>query len=281
MVARRTILKREQRITNATEAGKRGASVRDAAQEFQLAKSTLQYRLSTPIRPKRGRPTALSMSEERMILEFVVKHANKGIPMTERHLCEAISVVLRRLLPSRRVTFPFKKHKPSPGYLGAFRKRHAKVIKFGKPLRQEAKRFRSVNMEALTTHFASVEKRIKDNDIDASRIFNLDEVEVKPDRDASGKLSCKRLMPRKGVQDFITCAFYYQNRATMMPVINASGECGPPFFVVKGKRAPYRKVLRSGAVYSETPLSNYPVIQSWLPGQKEGELIEIILFRGL
>ena len=143
MVTRRTILKREQRITNETEAVKRDSSVRDAAQEIQLPKSTLQYRLSTPIRPKRGRSTALSMSEERMILEFVVKHATKGIPMTERHLCEAISIILRRLSPSRRVNLPFKKHKLSPGYLRAFRKSHAKVFKFGKPPRQETKRFRS------------------------------------------------------------------------------------------------------------------------------------------
>ena len=176
---------------------------------FNCPKSTLQYCLSTPIRPKRGRPTALSMSEERMTLEFVVKHANKEIPMTERHLCEAIYVILRRLPTSRRVTLPSKKHKPSHRYFHTFRKRHAKLMKFGKPLRQEAKRFRSVNMEALTTPFATLERLIKDKNIDASSIFNLDEVGVTPDRDASGKLSFKRLMPRKGVQYFITCAFSY------------------------------------------------------------------------
>ena len=160
MVTRRTILKREQRIKNATEAISRGASVREAAQEFQFPKSTFQCFLSTPIRPKRDRPTAHSMNEEE-ILEFVVKHANKGIPMTERDVCEEISVILRRLPPSRRVTLPFKKHQLSPRYLRAFRKRNAKLIKLGKLLRQKAKRFSSVNMEALTTHFATMENALK------------------------------------------------------------------------------------------------------------------------
>ena len=81
---------------------------------------------------------------------------------------------------------------------------------------------------------------------------------VTPDGEASGKLSCKRIMPRKGLQDFITCAFSYQNRVTMMPVISASGECDLPLFFINGKRVPYRKILHSGAVYSETPLCQLP-----------------------
>ena len=216
-----------------------------------------------------------------MILEFVVKRANKEIPMTERHLCEAIYVILRRLPTSRRANLPFKKHKPSHGYPRTFRKRHAKLMKFVNPLRQEAKIFRSVDTEALTTPFATVERLVKDDNIDASRIFNLNEVGVTADRDTSGKLSFKGLMLRKGVQYFITCAFSYQNRITMIPVIHASGECGPPLFVIKGKHVTSRKVLRIGYVYSEPRFANYTVIQSWLPGQEEQELIELILFCGL
>lgn len=193
-----------------------------------------------------------------MILEFVVKHVNKGIALPELHLCEATYVILRGLPPSRRMKFPFKRNRPSPEYLRTFRKRQAEEIKFGKTLLQEEKRFRSVNMEALTTDFATVERYINDNHTDASRIFNLDEVGVTPDREVSRKLCGKRLMPREGVQDLTTCEFSYENRVTKMLIINVSGKCCPPLFVVKGRGIPYRTVLRSGAVYSKILLCQLP-----------------------
>ena len=140
-------------------------------------------------------------------------------------MCEAISVVLGKLTPARRLTLPFKRDKPSAGYLRAFRRRHGKVIRFGKPLRQEAKRFRAVNAESLTTHFATIEKLIAEHNIDSSRLFNLDEVGVSPGKDADGQLACRRLMHMSGGQDFITADFSYENRITMMPIIGADGDC--------------------------------------------------------
>ena len=65
-------------------------------------------------------------------------------------------------------------------------------------------------------------------------------------------------MHKNGGQDFIGADFSYENRITMMPIINADGDCAPPLFVMKGKRVPYREVLQNGIVLPETPLSRLP-----------------------
>ena len=89
-----------------------------------------------------------------------------------------------------------------------------------------------------------MEKLVKDNSIDSSRLFNRDEVEVSLGKDADGNMACKRLMHRNGVQDFICADFSYDNRITMMPIISANGDCAPTLFVIKRKRIPYRAVLK-------------------------------------
>ena len=262
MQSRRNFIRRENNITRAVEAVKRGTSVRNAADRFKVPKSTLHYRLTTPVRQWPGRKTAF-IQEEKCIVDFVLHYATTGVPLTQRHLCEAISVVLGNLTPARRLTLPFKRDKPSAGYLRTFRRRHGKVIRFGKPLRQEPKRFRGVNSESLTTHFATIEKLIAEHNIDSSGLFNLVKVGVSPGKDADVQLACRRLTNKSGRQDFIIADFTYENRITMMPIINAESassddDCAPPLFVMKGKRVPYKEVLQNGNVLPETPLSRLP-----------------------
>ena len=50
----------------------------------------------------------------------------------------------------------------------------------------------------------------------------------------------------------------YNDRITVMPVISAAGTAGPPLFVLKWKRIPYRTWLRNGRIVYETPASRLP-----------------------
>ena len=102
MQSRRNFLRRESLITKAIEAVKRGKSVRGAATQLKVPKSTLHYRLTTPTGQRPGRKRALTVKEEECIVQFILRNAAKGIPLTQRHLCEAISVVLSSLTPTRR-----------------------------------------------------------------------------------------------------------------------------------------------------------------------------------
>lgn len=96
---------------------------------------------------------------------------------------------------------PFKRDKPSSSYLRAFRRQHAIFRRIVKPLRLEANRLRAVNAQALTTHFATMEKLVNEYGIDSYRLFNLNEFGVSPVKDTDGSLACKRLMHKNGVQD--------------------------------------------------------------------------------
>lgn len=53
----------------------------------------------------------------------------------------------------------------------------------------------------MTIHFATSKENIEEEDIDASRIFNLDECGCNPDREAESGTRTKRLMILKGSKD--------------------------------------------------------------------------------
>lgn len=73
-----------------------------------------------------------------------------------------------------------------------FSGRHKRHLVYARPTRQESKRYDAVNDEVLTTHFAVVEKLLREHGIDASRLWNLDETGRTPSRDFSDTASRRR-----------------------------------------------------------------------------------------
>ncbi len=133
-----------------------------------------------------------------------------------------------------------------------FARRHEDRLRFAKPDRQEGKRFAAANAEALTTHFATLEKLIKEHGLDAARIWNLDETGGTPGKDVSGVCTSRRFLRRGGIGDAKVAHFANVKRSTMMPVVSAAGDAGPVLFVFKGKSLPYRRVARGGVIVTET-----------------------------
>lgn len=147
---------------------------------------------------------------------------------------------------------------PGRDCLRSFRRRYKAKLAFGKPIRQEAKQFRQVNPEVLRTHFACLEKLIRENSLDAERIFNLNETSVTPERDLHGVTSSKKLTPHSVCRDLCTPEFPNLNQGTLMRVISASGAFASPLFIFKGTRLSYRTVLQNGEILTEMPLSKLP-----------------------
>lgn len=52
--------------------------------------------------------------------------------------------------------------------------------------------------------------------------------------------------------------FVRTSRATVMAIMNARGDTGPPLFVFKGARPPYRQVVVNGRICTETYASHIP-----------------------
>lgn len=65
-------------------------------------------------------------------------------------------------------------------------------------------------------------------------------------------------MPRHGSRDMSNPNVTKLARITMMPEISAAGDHGPPLFVMKGTKIPYRSVIRNGIELQESPPSNLP-----------------------
>ena len=247
----------QSKMDKAVQAFQSGNTYRAVAREFGVDYSTLYRRINTAP-SNRGRRPALSTAEETLVVKFLVQYANRGIPLTQNHLKEAIHINASRMPPQRRSALPFKHCSPGRTFLRAFRRRHADKLSFCKPLRQEAKRFMAVNSDVLNTHFVTLERLVEDHGLDAARVFNLDECGTTPGKDLTGIGTARRLLPRRGVRDIRLSSFKYLNRVTMMPVINAFGQSGPPLFVFKGTKMPYRTVLKGGIVVEETPACNLP-----------------------
>lgn len=264
MARRTTLSPYKKRIQLAVAADLSGQTYRSTAAQFRVPIATLFDNvhaqnpriLKTAARP--GRLAALTPPEEENVVSLLTRYAERGIPLRRSHLQEAIEIVIARMPAARRMFLPFKNGKPGTRYLRNFTKRHAMILKFARPLRQEACRFCACNAETLTSHLATVEKIVIENNIDPERMWNLDESGATPGRDANGKDKRKVYMTRAGAKDAKIGSFLNSNRVTIMPVISAAGRMTSPLFVFRDKRLPYWVKITEGSEVVETFADHLP-----------------------
>ena len=269
------------RVAEALKFIKRKHTYREAAQTVGIARSTLHERMnaSGPIRKAGRRPNSTPF-EENIIVGFLVDRATAGLPLTKLHLSEAVNIFVSSMSSKRRCQLGEEWNGPSREWLNRFPRKHADRLSFVRPLPQEAVRYRQVNGEAITTHFATVQKLVEDNEIDASRLFNLDECGCSPAKEAGSKSRSRRYMPRRGSRDIRRADIADLAPITMMPVISAAGEHGPPLLVFKVTRIPYRVVLNKGICQEESPLTHLPRHSVMAMREKNGRWIARISYLG-
>lgn len=150
---------------------------------------------------RRGRRCSLSDKEEELVILLLLRYARRGIPLLPHQLKQAIEIIVSRMTPGRRVLLQSKNGSPGAQYVREFTQLHRERIMFARRLRQEALRFNGVKAEVLTTHFATIDKIIYENNIDGVRIWNCDESGATPGRDANGKHSSRVYLNRSGSRD--------------------------------------------------------------------------------
>lgn len=106
--------------------------------------------------------------------------------MQNYNLVHAASQLAEQIPSSRRTKLSFKDSVPGKGWIRGFRTWHAKQIQLGRASKQEEIRWRACNADTLSTHILVFEKLLKQHNIDASRICNLDETGVTPGKDVKG-----------------------------------------------------------------------------------------------
>ena len=199
-----------------------------------------------------GRPPVLTKEEERTVVQMVLKYADRGIPLTREHVRDAIQMLVHSLPEKRKSMIPFRDGRPGVKYMRLFEKRHIRALKVAVLRYQEAKRHAAVNAETLSSHFSTLQKVIEEYCIDAPRLWNLDETGASPARNAKGNVRQRRFLRRSGTHEMRLPEFVRTSRTTVMPVVSASGESGPPLFVFRGKRLPFREVLHNGKAEIQT-----------------------------
>ena len=242
-------------INEALQYARTKNTYRTAKAKFGIPRATLQRRIHTAVQ-KQGRKAAFTADEERIIVGFLIENANKGLPMTQKHLRKAIQIFMSRMPTAWRwlLSAEWNAKAPSNAFLYSFRQRYRHELSFARPVPQKANHFRQVNSESITNHFATLQKLISEYQIGASGMFNLDECVCTSNRDAGSKYRIRRLMPRRGARDMPRPGFANISRIAMMPVISARGEHSPPLFLMKATRIRYRIAIRNGTEVAETPL---------------------------
>lgn len=97
------------------------------------------------------------------------------------------------LMPKeRREEFPFKDCIPDSGFIKGFKVRHNGEIHLGHASKHEEVRYRACHAEIMTTHFLAFQKLLRDNNVDPSRLANLDETGYTPGKDVAGMTEDKR-----------------------------------------------------------------------------------------
>ena len=107
-------------------------------------------------------------------------------------------------------------------------------------------------------HLTTIKQLVIDNKLDAARLWNLDERGCTPRKDLRENIRKRRALRRGGAMDTQHADWSNTARTTLMSVVSASGDTGPPLPLFNGKKIPYRLVLINGVVVNETYASYLP-----------------------
>ena len=193
---------RESCLNQAVSEVQSGASYPMAAFKNHVPKSTLFECVHTVrARFQCSNRTNFSADEEKRILEFVLKCANKGVPLARGHVVEATTIFITTLRSERSSRLPFRNGRSGSRWVLNFHSKHRETLKHAVPFVQDAKRFAAVNAETLKTHFSTLRALFDEYSFDDRRVWNLDEAGVTPGKDTRGNTPKKRFLRRNAAYD--------------------------------------------------------------------------------
>ena len=164
-------------LKTATDAVKSGMSFREAAEEYEVSRTSLFRVVKDPEKVKTifTPPTILSATEEEEIVNWLLVRARSGCPATKSELLDCVQAYTLKLKKQT----PFTNGKPGRHWFEAFSKRHPNLT--SRTAQHLILNRAMVTEEDLRGWFvethAYLEKKQLVN-IDASRVFNCDETNI-------------------------------------------------------------------------------------------------------
>ena len=227
-------------MTKALDAvSRKEMSIREAAERFNVPKSTLGDRASGRIQhgATSGPNKYLTSSEEKELTSFIIRCASIGFPKT-RH--EVISLV-QNIVDSKGIDTLV-----SSGWWQAFCKRNPTVtLRAPAPLSKA--RAYATDPELISRYYDLLEETLVQHDLEHKpcQIYNMDETGL-PLNPKSMKCIYK-----KGEKNPLAPCSGDKSQITVVSCVSASGSCMPPVVIIK------RKTLPSYYKVGEVPGTNY------------------------
>lgn len=188
--------------------------------------------------------------------------ADFGRPCSRYDVADIIHVYVESLSPERQDKLLSVNMYPGRDFLRAFMRRHKNVIRFGLPANEAEIRWRSCDTETLTTHLAMFESYLEKYKIDDTRLYNIDETGVTPNRDAARRRAYKlTLRSSRAAQSQVRVAtFKYTDRITMLGAVCADGTCHTPTFVITSAKGSLSRSMLTLLPGTELPRCFFNII---------------------
>lgn len=215
-----------------------GKTIRDAAKEFGIPKSTLHLKLKKklPLVWKKGPKTVLTTEEEDELQNWIIHCAEAGFPINKTQLLDHVQKYLSAIKRQNK----FTDNRPGKEWYSLFMKRHPDL---SVRVAQNLTTSRMVEEKDIRLWFYKVEKYLSDKnclDCEPDRIFNLDESAfqlVPKDNTVITKKGSKSVYQIVGKNEKATL--------TVLFIASASGKMPPPMILFNLKNIPKKEILQN------------------------------------
>ena len=226
-------------MTRAIKAVNEGMSVRRAALEYNVPKTTLNDRIQGKVvhGSSSGKAKYLSDEEEEELVRFLMRSASIGY---SRSRTEVIAIV-QRVCSSKGLDVTV-----THGWWEAFCRRHPSIA-LRKPAHLALSRAKSSDPESLSYYFDLLEKTLTEYNLldKPSQIFNIDETGVPLNPDASKSIF------KRGAKNPVMITSGDKSQVTVVGCVSAAGYCIPPMIIWD------RKTLHPDMAEGELPGTIY------------------------
>lgn len=239
-----------------------GMTIIKASKDYSVPYETLRRWVTKPpsVKGSRGQ-TALSVDEERLIVEALKFTARCGYPLGRKDVLDMVQSYMNSH-PERNT--PFKDNRPGPDWARNFEKRWEKEIGKRKPEILTKSRAECLSQHVVDTFFCTYEKVLDEKNFrdHPERIFNLDEVGLSTD-----PRNAKVFVQKSARTAYLKTPNCGKAMYSVLFCISASGSYLPPFVIYKSMNlySTWTKNGPEGAAYGCTKSGwmEDTVFESW------------------
>ncbi|KAK6171862.1 hypothetical protein SNE40_018286 [Patella caerulea] len=211
-------------MAEAVNAVNNGMSVRQAAEKFNIPKSTLGDRISGKkgVDVSLGRKPVINIEIEDKMASMAMDLAKQGFGISRRQFIARAATLCKDM----DITTPFKDGIPGKDWWGGFRKRHPELV-LRKAEKLSTIRSRMLNPTVVGSYMLDLKPFV--STLPPTSVWNMDETGINLEHQPS------RVIARQGSKSVPGRVGNTRENITLVPCINAAGDKLPPFIIVKGK----------------------------------------------